>query len=254
MSGPFILMYHSISDDSRDPYSVSIKAFQEQLSWLFAHGFEVVPLSFLVRSLQTRNNKVLRKKVVITFDDGYKDFFTNALPILHDLRASATVFLVTDMFGGRVSWSKSGSQDLLMSEDEVSQIKAKGISLGSHTATHANLTILDSEEMKRQLVDSHDTLTRLGESFYAISYPWGQWSSQVIDAVESSGYECALAVGERTRVTTSDIYRLPRIAMSNDMEQKRFQSFLTRTHLEMEIRRIYGTFKRGFGRWNDPGD
>ena len=236
---PSILMYHSIADNSNDPYTVSVDAFREQISWLFEHGFDVVSLSFLLRSIQTRNFRILRKKVVITFDDGYRDFVTNALPILLDHGAPATVFLVTDMLGGTSSWNESGTHVRLLSEDEVRYIKAQGISLGSHTATHAKLTLLDHEDLQRQLRDSHARLSRLGESFYAFSYPWGQWSSQIVDAVKASGYECALAVGEQMRLTAVNTYLFPRITMRRDMDLNRFQSLLTRTRIEMEIRRGY---------------
>jgi peptidoglycan/xylan/chitin deacetylase (PgdA/CDA1 family) len=250
--GPFILMYHSIADDSDEPYTVSVDTFREQLSWLSEHGFEVIPLSFLVKSMQEHNYKILRKKVVITFDDGYKDFVTNALPVLLDYGAAATVFLVTDMLGGRASWSDAGKHVQLMSEDEVRFIKAQGISLGSHTATHAKLTLLDHEDLQRQLSDSYNTLKRLGETFYTLSYPWGQWSNQIADAVKASGYECALAVGEKPCLTTADIYFLPRITMRRDMDIRHFRSMLTRTTLEIEMRRRWRILRMGLGRLRPP--
>ncbi|MGA2226342.1 MAG: polysaccharide deacetylase family protein [Syntrophobacteraceae bacterium] len=241
--GPSILMYHSIVDSSDDPYAVSVGAFREQIRWLSEHGFEVVPLSILVRSIQTRKKGNLRKKVVITFDDGYKDFLDNALPILLSYRAPATVFLVTDLLGGRASWNESGMHAPLLSEDEVRCIKARGISLGSHTATHVNLPLLNREEMRRQLRDSHNRLTLLGETFYALSYPWGQWSRQVVDTVKASGYECATVVGEQTGFTADAIYLLPRITMTRNMDLRRFQSLLKRTLFEMELRRRYRKFR-----------
>jgi peptidoglycan/xylan/chitin deacetylase (PgdA/CDA1 family) len=237
MIGPSILMYHSIADNSHDPYTVTVDAFREQITWLSEHGFEVISLSCLLQSIQKRSYRNLRKKVVITFDDGYKDFLINALPILRDCNAPATVFLVTDMLGGSASWKKSGLHEPLMSEDEVRYIKSKGISLGSHTATHANLTLLDQEDMQRQLEDSHDKLSHLGESFYSFSYPWGQWSPQSVEAVKASGYECAVTVGEQPRNTAADAYFLPRIIMRHDINLKHFHMLLTRTSVEMEMRR-----------------
>ena len=241
--GPSILMYHSIAANSDDHYSVPVHAFRQQISWLSEHGFEVVPLSTLVRSIQTRSNGNLRKKVVITFDDGYKDFLDNALPILLAHGAPATVFLVTDLLGGRPAWNESGAHERLMSEDEVRCIKAQGICLGSHTATHVNLPLLNHEELHRQLRDSRDRLTLLGESFYAFAYPWGQWSSQVVEAVKTTGYECAVAAGEQTRFIAGNTYLLPRIAMTRKLDLKRFQSLLTRTRVEMELRRRYREFR-----------
>ncbi len=251
--GPSILMYHSISGNSDDPYTVSVGAFREQVSWLTKNGFEVIPLSFLVHAIQTGQYRNLRKKVVITFDDGYQDFVTNALPLLRHHGVPATVFIVTDMIGGRGSWNHSGNQLPLMSEDELRYIKAQGISLGSHTATHANLTLLNDIDVHRELRDSHDRLAQLGESFYAFSYPWGQWSSQIVDAVKGSGYECAVAIGEQMRLTDGNKYILPRITMRRDIDLKRFQSFLMRTNIEMEMRRGYRILREmWFARRRNP--
>ncbi len=246
--GPSILMYHSIADNSDDPYAVSVDAFRKQLCWLTESGFNVVPLAYLVQSIQMENYRMLRKKVVITFDDGYEDFFTNALPILLDRAVPATVFLVTGMLGGKASWKDSANQQRLMSEDEVRCIKARGFSLGSHTATHANLTLLDSGKLQSQLSDSYDQLTRLGESFYAFSYPWGECSKEISEAVRASGYECAVAAGGKMLLDNVDTYLLPRITMGRNMDLKRFQSILTRTGVEMDIRRRCRATLNRFGR------
>jgi peptidoglycan/xylan/chitin deacetylase (PgdA/CDA1 family) len=248
MVGPFILMYHAVGDYPDDAFAVSVDTFREQITWLSEKGFEVVSLSFLLRSMQTGNYRALRKKVVITFDDGYKDFVTNALPILQECGATATVFLVTDMIGENTSWNNIGSRVPLMTEYEVRSIKAQGISLGSHTATHANLALLSREDLKRQLRDSYDALIRLGESFPTLSYPWGQYTRQIEEAVKASNFECALAVGEQTRLTAANRYRLPRITIRNDMDIKRFQSLLTRTRSEIELRRgCWAVRKKIFG-------
>lgn len=239
MIRPLILMYHSVSDDTDDPCSVSVDSFRDQMSWLTARGFEAVSLQFLLRSLQAGSYGALRKKVVITFDDGYRDFAVNALPILLEHRATATVFLVTGMPGGESSWQHPRKPMPLMTEDEIRHIKSYGISLGSHTATHAKLTDLNQDDLQRQLRDSYNTLTAFGESFYSISYPWGQWSSKVADAVKASGYECALAVGESTQLTVADTYCLPRATMARNMGLKHFQSLLTRTRIGMELRKGY---------------
>lgn len=238
-TGPRILMYHSIDDHPDDPYSVTVDAFRQQIAWLSDNGFEVVSLQFLLRAIQTGDHRAVRKKVVITFDDGCRDFVDNALPVLQAQGATATMFLVTEMFGGRSSWNKCAPDVPLMIEDEVRFIRAQGISLGSHTATHAKLTELGVEELRRQVVDSRDTLARLGESFFALSYPWGQWSDQVVTAVKAAGFECALAVGEMTRLTAADAYRLPRITMTRDMGLKRFHTVMTRPRIEIELRRRY---------------
>ncbi len=241
--GASILMYHSIADNSDETYTVSIENFRKQINWLHDNGYEVISLSSMLQLIQARDYKNLRKKVVITFDDGFKDFVTNALPILLEYDATATVFLVTDLIGKSAAWNSNGANMPLMSEDEVRYIKGKGISLGSHTATHANLPLVDQKELERQIKDSRDALECLGESFYSFCYPWGQWTSQVAEAVMSSGYECALAVGEKKSLTTENRYLLPRISMTNNTCLKTFQTLLNRTNIEKEMRRKYRTLR-----------
>jgi peptidoglycan/xylan/chitin deacetylase (PgdA/CDA1 family) len=236
--GPRILMYHSIvNDHSDDAYSVAITAFQEQISWLRRHGFEIIHLSSLHRLLIEGSAKNLNKKVVVTFDDGYKDFLTNALPVLKRNEAPATVFIVTEMLGQLASWSRSGSRVRLMSEDEIVFIKTEGISIGSHTAGHVDLTLLEEKELVRQLCDSYDKLTRLGESFYSFSYPWGQSSTQVRNAVKACGYVCAVGVNSRMPLERAAMYLLPRITMRYDMRIEHFASLVNQTPLGVRIRR-----------------
>jgi len=230
-NGPYILMYHSIDDGSEDPYTVTINAFREQVSWLSGNGFESVPLSFVAQSIRNNDYRSLRRKVVFTFDDGYKDFVTNALPVLLHHGATATVFLVTDMIGGESSWSKNCKHMPLMSMDDLTYIKTKGISLGGHTATHANLPILEDKELHRQLSDSYNRLTALGESFYSFSYPWGQWTTETAKSVKETGYACAVMVRGAIYSGKMDIYHLPRVVMRDDMDFESFKAIFYQTPL-----------------------
>ncbi len=232
------MMYHSIADNPDDLYSVTVETFREQLSWLSDHGFEIVSLSFLLQALRARSHGDLLKKVVLTFDDGYQDFFTDALPVLSERNATATVFLVTDMLGGRASWNGSGGHARLMTEDEVRAIKARGISFGSHTGTHANLPLLGETEMLRELANSRERLTFLGESFLSFAFPWGQWSPPVVEAVKACGYECAVAAGGWMGLSAADPYLLPRVAMTREMGLEDFRSRLMRRPIEIEARRL----------------
>ena len=85
--------------------------------------------------------------VVETFDGGYRDLLANALPVLLRHRILATPFLVTDVLGQTASWNRYCPKALLMTEEEVRQAKAQGMSLGNHTLTHVDLTALGDEEL-----------------------------------------------------------------------------------------------------------
>lgn len=242
MIGPSILMYHSVDDQSDDEYSVSGGTFKDQMRWLSENGFEVISLEHLIHSINENKHKQLRKKIVITFDDGYQDFLNNALPVLQDFKAPATVFIVTEMLGEKAKWNETATNTQLMTDDEIRYIKAQGISLGSHTCNHARLTTLNNDDMLCQIRDSRERLASLGETFYALSYPWGQYSTEIANAVKYSGYACALAVGEKTRITKNDIYHLPRVTIKQDAEINYFGILLKRRSLVKELRRRYGLF------------
>lgn len=226
LMGPRILLYHSVADGARDPTAVAVEAFKEQLSWLAKSGFEFVSLCNLMSSIQARDFKALRNKVVLTFDDGYADFAANALPVLQCHRASATVFLVTELLGGTASWSSAVNGVPLLSRQEARHIKKQGMSLGSHTTTHPDLTGLDPKELRRELLGSRQVLSELGESFSALAYPWGRWSGAVVECVKACGYECAVIAGGRMDYRAANPYLLPRITISNDLDLDSFRSLL----------------------------
>lgn len=220
----FIVMYHSIGGSASDPYTVSVDNFNQQIIWLVESGFQIIPLRFLIQCLADGDDSRLDRGVVITFDDGYEDFVENALPILLHYRIAATVFLVTDLMGRTASWSHWNRNERLMTEDEVRYIRKQGISTGSHTATHVDLTAVNPVELKGQLDKSRDKLVEFGESFPTLSYPWGRCSGPIGRAAKESGYKCAVAVGGGTVSRGSDIYRLPRIIMRGDMDFSSFRA------------------------------
>lgn len=244
-AGPYILMYHSIAEGSDDPYTVPPNRFQDQVSWLVEHGFEFLPLSYLVKVLKDGDYKNLRNKVAITFDDGYRDFLTDALPVLLHYKVPATVFIVAGMLGSNASWSENSKHAQLMTEDEIRHISSQGINLGSHTMTHANLVVVDQEVLLNELEESRSKLRELGESFYPLSYPWGQWCSRILDAVIDSGYDCAMTVGGKMRPRRTDIYCLPRLAISGDMDIRAFKSLFDRQVVK-NAKRVSRVLRRFF--------
>lgn len=222
-----ILMYHSVVEgEPVDPYGVSRKTFCDQISWLLDQDYQFVSLATLVKSLKAGRMAGLRRSVVLTFDDGYGDFLINVLPILLRHQLPATVFLVTDMLGQTATWSSHGQQVPLMTEAEVRQVKAQGVSVGSHTLTHADLTALSDEELQRQLVTSRVALADLGETFYSFSYPWGKYTDREMAAVKAAGYECGVTVGRATDFSRADPYQLGRLILRRDLDLESFRQMI----------------------------
>lgn len=242
---PSILMYHSIAEGSGDPYAVSPSSFRDQVSWLLEHQFEPVSLSVLVSLLKKSDFQGLMRKVVFTFDDGYSDFMTDALPILLRNGVPATIFIIPGMLGEKASWSGHSKNVRLMNESEIRKVRAHGISIGSHTMTHENLTTLCHEDLHRQLVDSQAKLRDLGESFYALSYPWGKFMSGTLSVAKATGYDCAVTVGGEMRPGRVNIYRLPRMTMRADLDLGSFQALFDGPVVK-GIRRVGRVLKKYF--------
>lgn len=186
-------MYHSVSDSSDDRLAVKPEQFTAEMQYLAEQGFQVVSLEEACERLGS--GKGLARTIVLTFDDGYRDFLTTAAPVLEQHHFSATLFVVTRTTEAK--WRSDGSAKALLSTGEIAEIKARGFSLGSHTVTHPDLTSLDQEALEREVGDSRATIAELGETFIPFAYPGGTFTRRERDAVERAGYDCAVIVGGR---------------------------------------------------------
>jgi len=212
---PKILMYHSIADGKNDPYSVDIEIFKKQINYLIENNYDIISLEKLVCGLKKSNS--MKNKIVITFDDGYKDFITNAFPILKKHNLPATVFLVLDLLGKKANWHNDVKNLDIMDKEDVQYIKKNGISLGDHTLKHTDLTSLNLQQLHDQLNKSKKLLKEFGEKYLTYSYPWGKYSNKVIDSVKRQGYECALIANEKYLCLSNSLYQLGRVTMQKDM-------------------------------------
>jgi peptidoglycan/xylan/chitin deacetylase (PgdA/CDA1 family) len=225
LPGPIVVMYHSITRAApADPFAVSRQMFGRQIEWLLDAGYEIVPLSTLVDALKTGDARG-RPLAVVTFDDGYQDFVEEALPVLEAFGVPATVFLVTGMLGEKATFNRHSPEARLMDEDDVRSIRARGIGLGSHTHSHANLPELDAWALRGELNESREALIRFGETFLSLSYPWGKYSRREVLAARDAGYACALEVNPRT-VVGSDLYGISRFGVTKDQDTKAFSRMI----------------------------
>lgn len=169
-----VLMYHSVSEpDVRfsHPYfqtGISSRVFEEQMKFLDENEYYSIDLSELPDAIE--KNTGGRRPVVITFDDGYKDFMFNALPIMEKYLFNATVFLPTGMMGSKSSMF--GGKELLDWSD-VRELRKQKVTFGSHSVNHRILKILPFKEMEAELRGSKNEIeSRLGETVDAFSYPY----------------------------------------------------------------------------------
>lgn len=199
-----ILMYHYIREvrEADDPVgfrlSVRPARFAEQLAWLAAEGYEPLRMADLAACLRAER-PCPRRPVALTFDDGYADAATKALPILRHYGFSATFYIVTEFVGqpGYLSW------------DQVAELQAAGMEIGSHTLSHAALTGLSIAQARVELVRSKAILEqRLGRPVESFSYPAGEHNAELAELVRELGYSNAVITLAAN--LPQNLYTLPR--------------------------------------------
>lgn len=211
-----ILGYHRVADTGADamaPWRVTPAAFEEQLRYLRDHGFTSITLDdwsqFVVHGASIPKNAVM-----ITFDDGYRDFKDHAWPLLERYGFSATVFLVADKIGGTNTWDQEEYGEVLPLLDwrEIRELQAAGVKFGSHTATHPWLPDLSWRQVVRELRHSQRVLEQgLGAPVSALAYPWGAFNKPIQFLAGACGYEFGLSTAEGACTAQHSLLALPRL-------------------------------------------
>jgi peptidoglycan/xylan/chitin deacetylase (PgdA/CDA1 family) len=138
-----------------------------------------------------------RGLVGLTFDDGYEDFLSVAMPTLEKLGFSATVFVVAGMLGKENDWEhreKTSRRNLLQASG-VREVWERGMEVGSHTMTHPRLSVLVPEMLVREVGDSRQALSEIvGTPVEGFCYPYGDLDGAAIQAVRRIGYAYACAI------------------------------------------------------------
>src|SRR6267378_3406757 len=155
-----ILMYHSVSEHSspeRHPYfdtTTSPRVFAEQMRALRENGYRTLRLHEAVKYFES-GDQLPEPSVVLTFDDGFRDFSTGAFPILHRYGFTATVFLPTGYIANERRLFNS--RDCL-TWPEVRELHRVGVTFGSHTVTHRQLKVLKAGEVEWEIRHSKETI------------------------------------------------------------------------------------------------
>jgi peptidoglycan/xylan/chitin deacetylase (PgdA/CDA1 family) len=218
-----ILMYHSVSENlfgMSHPYfhiNTPREIFAQQMRWLHNAGYRTISLSDALNGLG--NGTDLLKTVVLTFDDGYRDFCIDALPILKQHGFSGTIFLVTDRIGN--SPVRIDGADFLTWSD-VRQLQSEGIRFGSHTVTHPDLRSLGPDQLEYELGRSKEILEdRLGVAVESFSYPHGfpeedrDYTRYLEDVLCNCGYDHGVSTILGRASLQSNRFFLPRLPVNS---------------------------------------
>lgn len=188
---PLILMYHRVAEEDENPLCVTPRRLAEQMTWLKRHGLRGVGVGTLVDAMHAGRQRGL---VGITFDDGYLNLVKTALPELLRHGFTATMFICSGLMGGTSDWEDVPSWPL-MSADEVRELAAAGMEIGSHTSTHLRMVGADPDRLKAEMSESRASLGELiGAPIRGFAYPYGSMDKPAQQAVRDAGYDYACAV------------------------------------------------------------
>jgi peptidoglycan/xylan/chitin deacetylase (PgdA/CDA1 family) len=191
---PLVFMYHSIALYHEDPFEVTMtpQRLQQQMRWLRARGLRGVSVAELLAAVAEGR---ARRLVGLTFDDGYQDFVTNALPILQRFDFTATVFVLGGRLGGANAWSRPGPHKALLTATQVREVSEAGMEVGSHGLEHPSLPDVDDTRLHAEIVRSREILGELlGRPIAGFAYPYGHLDARVVAAVRAARYNYACAV------------------------------------------------------------
>jgi peptidoglycan/xylan/chitin deacetylase (PgdA/CDA1 family) len=219
---PRILMYHMIREaipGARfNKMRVSPSSFRRQVEWLAHNGWQFCFVSELLRPADNDG----QRRVAITFDDGYRDNFVNAFPVLREFNARATLYPVVDRTPG-LDWSakKKAAHDSgelgreeKISDAEISGMLASGLlELGGHGLTHPNLPQLSDADAAREISGCKQWLEQqFNVSVPTFCYPFGTYGPRDVELVKRAGFIGAVTVEEGAGGV--DAFQLRRIKIS----------------------------------------
>ena len=250
-TGLRILTYHRVNDwHPEDLLSVPVGRFREQMEYLVANGWRVIPLTDAVEQLSKANGvtsdklqvtsdsapaprppgppltragagtpPASQKVVVITFDDGYADNYWQAYPILREHEFPATLFVASGLMDRHEPMPRyvtgTVQHDRGLSWNEIRTMQAGGIEIGAHSMTHADLTALSLADARREIAGSKRQIEQeTGRAVSAFAYPKGRLNAQVVRLVREAGFMSGCSEHVGANQPGEDLYRLRRTEIS----------------------------------------
>ena len=229
-----ILMYHSVSSCSATPlfkqFVVSPALFEEHMAFLYQHGYTPMTVTQLINAFAQATSTFPERPVVITFDDGFADFLTDALPILKQYSFPATLYVPTAFVGGTSRWLQRERETArpMLTWDQLIEVSKSGVECGAHSHSHPQLDMLPSsiayDEIMicKQLLEGH-----LNMHVTSFAYPFGYYTKNVQKLVKAAGYTSACAVKHALSSVTTDRFALARRIVKANTDLDAFAALLS---------------------------
>lgn len=212
-----ILLYHkigqakapSIHGNKVTPkYSVDTDVFDAQMKFIKDSGYTTLTTQELINDEQ--NHNLPAKPLVITFDDGWKSQYENALPILNKYNMHATFYIYTGVIGS----------PLYMSWDDLHSLLNQNMEIGDHTKTHSRLSKINADRLDEEISKSKNVLeNNLHVTISDFAFPYGDYNKSVLDVVKKSGYVSARTSNQSIYNDFHDLYQLNSLYAPNSLKR-----------------------------------
>lgn len=248
------LCYHSISEGGPPFLSIAPDAFERQLATLRRLGFRSGTLDDLEQIAAGRRPK--GRTAFLTFDDGYRDNYVTARPLLETYGFRALVFVLPPLLDGgeALAWPRVAGQlhdhpEIMrsMTWAMVEEMAGAGHRFGSHTLSHPRLPDVGDEALRAELSDSRTAIERRLGSCTTVAYPFGVWSPRVAAAAAAAGYSHGFTLPYGAQAT-ADRLTIPRISVDHRDDERRFRLKLTGAYRAFLLSQLKPAARRVLGR------
>jgi len=213
---PIILFHRIAVSPINSQYYVPPDKFEEEIKLLRDWEYTSITTDMLIKAI-TEGADLPPRPILITFDDGNLNNYTTAFPIMQKYGFSGVLYIV----GNRI-----GAEEYL-DVNQIMEMAAAGWEVGSHSISHADLTLLEPEDQRYEVVESKELLERkIGVPIRTIAYPFGKSNSSVIDYAHFAGYIAGMSLGFTADQGIGNLYTLQRRDIQGVYDVKRFASFL----------------------------
>jgi len=212
-----ILLYHHIAASSHNSrYYVSPEKFDAELKLLHDWEYTTITTEMLVNAVM-EGADLPPRPLLITFDDGNLDNYFNAFPIMQKYGFTGVVYIIGNYMG----------TPGYMNADQIKVMAAAGWEVGSHSMNHLDLSELDPQRQRYEIVESREKLeSELGFHVMTFAYPFGITSTEIIDYTEFAGYIAGMGLGSSADQFRSNLYYLQRSDVKGTFDFKQFISLL----------------------------
>jgi peptidoglycan/xylan/chitin deacetylase (PgdA/CDA1 family) len=228
-----ILMYHSIGTSANDlfrPFTITPERFEAHLELIAELGYRTRTVHDLVSGPVPPTSE---RTLVLTFDDGFLDFATDALPRLLHHGCTGTVYVPTEYVGRSSRWLRREGehQRPLMGWDELDALTQAGIECGAHSHTHPQLDLIDRSSSQIEIRRPREMLEdRLGAQVTTFAYPFGYFNRSVAKQVRDAGYTAACAVRDLpVSAHSQQRFAIPRLTVKNTTGVQELRALLDST-------------------------